>query len=503
MSLNKKDIIPNIFHVIYDEKKNNIYQYFNIESIFKLNNPEKIFIYYLNNTNNNFKYMFNKNIIIFEKINKKDYLTTDIFIFKKLKEIGGIYVDINVLFISNIFHLLKYNFFKTDNNNIIGSEKNSYMINKYLEYYLLNYHKLKDNNLILTKDFNEKFGVRNIDGEFINNYLISENIFYLSNTLFLEISDYSFSEYFNIIQKYSFVYLNESIFLEDINDKLLLYDIFNKYRTYNLLIKHILGYSYLYNQVEHINKQNFDLINNIDIIFWINLDRSFDRKENMLNLLKNFNIPNYRVSAVDGEIIKDIDTKYFKNMSIIDSSRITYTKNRFSNKEFATLLSHLNAIDMYSNFNNLEYNVALICEDDLSLDFINYWKKSILEIINNAPKDWDIIMLGYFSLKINYEEEYPKWNGEWSAISYLIKHSSAKKLCELKKDKKWVYNDCDSMVADSFIFSKLNTYLYKYPYMTFPNNNYSTIHEDHINYHYMYKNANYLTLENVYEEYVS
>jgi hypothetical protein len=500
MSLNKKNIIPNIFHVIYDEKKNNIYQYFNIESIFKLNNPEKIFVYYLNDINHDFQSMFYKDSIIFEKINKDDYLTNEIFIFKKLKEFGGIYADINILFISNIFHLLKYNFFKTDNNTFIGSEKDSYMINKYLEFYLLNYHKLKDNNLILTKDFNEKFGIRNINGEFINNYLIPENMFYLSNTLFLEISDYSFSEYFNIIQKYSVVYLNDYTFLENTDEKFLLYDIFNKYRTYNLLIKHILGYSYLYNRSNYINKENFDLINNIDIIFWINLDRSLDRKENMLNLLKNFNIPNYRISAVDGELVKDVDTKYFNNISSISNNN---RKNIFSNKEFATLLSHLNAIDMYRNFNNLEYNIALICEDDLALDFINYWKKSISDIVNNAPKDWDIIMLGYFSLKINYKEEYPKWNGEWSAISYLINHNAAEKLCELKIDKKWVYNDCDSMVADSFIFSKLNTYLYKYPYMTFPNNNYSTIHEDHINYHYMYKNANYLTLENVYEEYIS
>ena len=48
------------------------------------------------------------------------------------------------------------------------------------------------------------------------------------------------------------------------------------------------------------------------------------------------------------------------------------------------------------------------------------------------------------------------------------------------------------MVSDNYIFSKVNTYIYKYPYFTFPNDNDSTLHSDHLNYHKIYKNCNYL-----------
>ena len=37
-------------------------------------------------------------------------------------------------------------------------------------------------------------------------------------------------------------------------------------------------------------------------------------------------------------------------------------------------------------------NTFLILEDDLCLDFINYWDSSIENIIENAPNDWEIIM---------------------------------------------------------------------------------------------------------------
>jgi hypothetical protein len=483
-----KNIIPNIFHVFYDENKNHIFQYFSIESIFQLNCPEKIYIYTYEKNKESYYLEKYKDKIIYEKINQEN-IKKELYIFQKLKKIGGIFCDINLLFILPINQLLKYNFFKSDDNSIIGSEIDSYMLNKYIDYLSLNKES--------TDKFTEKFGIRNINNVFINNYIIPENKIYSSVSLFDEIKNYTFSEYFNIINNYQFVYLDDSIFINEYNEKELMYDILNKHRTYNLIIKYILGYRYLNNNtLTYIQKENISFIDNIDVIIWINLNRSNDRKENMLYILNNFNIINYRLSAIDGSEILNVKENFF-----IKEDNQYLENNKFSNKEFATLLSHLNCIESYKNFNNLKYNVAMICEDDLSLDFINYWKKSINEIILNAPAEWDIIMLGYFSLNINYKEEYSKWNGEWSAICYLITHNGAKKLSKLKDvDGKWKYKDGDLMVADSYIFSKLNTYLYKYPYFTFPNNNNSTIHEDHVNYHYMYKNANYLVLENIYEQ---
>jgi hypothetical protein len=144
----------------------------------------------------------------------------------------------------------------------------------------------------------------------------------------------------------------------------------------------------------------------------------------------------------------------------------------------------------------------MICEDDLSFELINYWKYDINTIISNAPFDWDIIMLGYFSLNLDYKEDYNKWNNEWSALSYLVNKNNIKNKLEKKKlNNKWICNHNDIMLSDNYIFSNFNTYIYKYPYFTFPKNNDSTFHEDHLEYHKIYKACNYLVLNNIFDKY--
>jgi len=48
-----------------------------------------------------------------------------------------------------------------------------------------------------------------------------------------------------------------------------------------------------------------EYLKGIDIIYYINLDRAVERRKNMEELLSHFNIPNVRISAVDGKNIPD------------------------------------------------------------------------------------------------------------------------------------------------------------------------------------------------------
>ena len=483
--------IPNNFHLLYESLNEilDIHIYFSIKSIININNPCKIYFHYykipsgvLWNKIKNYLILYKINIPVNCLNDPKLYLKKHkyIIIYKNLIEYGGIYLDINSICINPMKELLKYNFVKSKNNEIICSEKKSYMAYKYFQLFLHN------------KKFNEKYGSFIINNNTINNYLI-ECLNYedlnIYNLIFNEIHDYSFSDYFNLINNSYFLSLSDC--LKDL-DKLNLNDILNKVTIYNLLVKNVLSYNYIHNEIYVIDKSNFNLINNIDKIYWINLEESIKRKENMIHLLNNFNIKNIRINAINGNLEENICNKYF------------YCENnnypKFSNKEYAILLSHLNTIELFSKTNKLElkYNNALILEDDISLDFINYWKKDLKNIIEEAPKDYDIIMLSYFSLNINFKELYKKWNNEWSAAAYIINYNSLKsKINNLKKNNKWLCNENDLMVADSYIFSKFNTYIYKYPYFTFPNQNDSTLHNDHLNYHNIYKSCNYITLNNI------
>ena len=490
------DKIPNNFHLLYESlnEELEIHIYFSIKSIININNPSKIYFYYCK-LPSGLLWDKIKNNLILQKLNIPKIYLKDIklffeknkyiIIYKNLIEYGGIYLDINSICINPIKDLLKYNFVKSKNNEIICSEKKSYMACKYYQFFTYNVK------------FNEEYNSLTINNNQIKNYLIDnlndENLI-IYNLIFQEIYDYSFSDYFNLIKKSYFLSLSKC--LEYLN-KLNLNNIFNKITIYNLLVKNALSYNYINNDISIIDKSKFSLINNIDSIYWINLEESVKRRENMNNILNNFNIKNIRINAINGKLEENICNKYFYCKSN------NYPK--YSNKEYAILLSHLNTIDFFLKINesDLKYRNALILEDDISFDFINYWNIDLKNIINNAPQDYDIIMLSYFSLNIDYKNIYNKWNNEWSASAYIVNYNNClkNKINNLKNNDKWICNEKDLMVADSYIFSKLNTYVYKYPYFTFPNENDSTLHNDHLDYHRIYKICNYITLNNIYDEY--
>lgn len=227
------------------------------------------------------------------------------------------------------------------------------------------------------------------------------------------------------------------------------------------------------NNIKNIN----DYLDCIDIIYWINLDRSDQRRNNMLNILNNIDIKNQRISAIDGKTLSDAEI--YNRLSNIDYSRTKI--------EYACLLSHLDTIN---TFNKSNYEIALILEDDLSLEYLKYWNKSICEIIDNAPKDWEVIMLNYqahYYLKDVYTLNYK--GRIHSAQAYLINKRGSNKLMNMiSKNDKYMLTDCNVHTADNYIFCVLKTYVYKYPYFTYPIDNDSTIHTSHLDFHKYGKN---------------
>jgi hypothetical protein len=355
----------------------------------------------------------------------------------------------------------------------------------------------KKSNII--KKYMEKLIKKSNEEILINNYtdkylcLFSNSYYNLENNdgfFFKNITDYSFSKYFHIINNCYFLFYQCHQSIHDLKY------LFDKVTIYSLLIKYILGYNFMYNSSHNMleYEDKYKYINNLDTIIWINLERCVNRKIIMENLLKNFNVNNYRFNAFDGKIIDDIKNKYF----ISDDG--TYPNN--SNSEYATLLSHLSCIELSTESNNNIYNYALICEDDLSLDFIKYWKFDLKTVIEEL-KDFDILMLGYYSTNMNHKDIYNNWSGQMSCMAYIINTKSIKnKIKDLKINGKWKCNKYDLMIADYYIYSKFKTYYYKYPYFCNPNINDSNIHDDHLNYHILYKNMNYMTLEEIYNKYI-
>lgn len=212
-------------------------------------------------------------------------------------------------------------------------------------------------------------------------------------------------------------------------------------------------------------------INGIDAIYWINLDRSPDRTENMLDLFQDdafLKVPTYRFSAVDGKS-DNID-------NLIDVKEKTITDG-----EYGCLLSHLEIMREFSKSN---YDVALILEDDTTLEFKPYWKKDLKDVIANAPSDWEIIMLCYISNDIPKDEYTYNKNQYWSTLAYVINRPGATRIInDIYRDGKYHLESEINNEADQYIFQKVRTYVYKYSYFIYKYGETSTLHQRAVSRH--------------------
>jgi GR25 family glycosyltransferase involved in LPS biosynthesis len=164
----------------------------------------------------------------------------------------------------------------------------------------------------------------------------------------------------------------------------------------------------------NVNVENYDntrpvLFENIDSIYYINLEHRDDRKAQFLD---NFNSENENK-------IHRVNAHYYKN-----------------NGAVGCLMSHITALNLALNNKSSGENV-LICEDDLEIKDMEYCNKMLKLLFENI-KDWDVIMLGQntsessdTNIKTHSGEKIIKILDSQTCSGYLIKKSYIPKLLEI------------------------------------------------------------------------
>ena len=195
-------------------------------------------------------------------------------------------------------------------------------------------------------------------------------------------------------------------------------------------------------------------------VYWINLDRSMERRENMLSLLKDAafdGMAKHRVKAYDGG--DPDDEKKIKTMI-----PIIPLEEKVIMKEYACLLSHLKTILLFSRS---DYEYALVLEDDVSLEYKPYWRATFMECMKKAPKDWEIIQLCINESKLPkqlYSSEH-----HYSCAAYMICKRGAKKLMQIYHSNYFNLDPTIRPTADEYVYKSMKTYVYRYPFFTFAN----------------------------------
>ncbi len=221
----------------------------------------------------------------------------------------------------------------------------------------------------------------------------------------------------------------------------------------------------------NIPRSSQELLKDRPTFYYINMEKSVERRERMEKQFREHSLTFKRVEAIDGRKVPVLD-------------------DRLSPSEYGCTLSHLKAIEEFANSGE---EIGIICEDDLSFEFMPYWKMSIQEIIQNAPKDWEIISLAFIippqRQKLLNKLYNPYLSCRYfSALSYVINKKGAGEILALHRYKKPnLMNFHIKPIADIIVYHLATTYFFKYSIFTYPENNDSTIRTQDLPSHFQSK----------------
>jgi GR25 family glycosyltransferase involved in LPS biosynthesis len=224
--------------------------------------------------------------------------------------------------------------------------------------------------------------------------------------------------------------------------------------------------------------------------YWINMERSVDRRKFMESQFFEHSIENYRISAETPETIKAHDYTIIRNADSMDCT---------TPEEIACILSHLKAIQQgYDEGEDEGESYFCVLEDDITLLNIDFGK--ILNYINKK-KDDDVEILQLYTsshpvviqlynecfLKdgdggdgsnviVKRTESYP------GAVYYLVSRKAARKILDAYVVSKNKYDLSYSSwtAADNIIYAPVSSYVITYPVAITDIAFGSTLHPEHL-----------------------
>lgn len=155
-------------------------------------------------------------------------------------------------------------------------------------------------------------------------------------------------------------------------------------------------------------------LDNFPTPYCITLEESKDRQQNIVNQFKKYNV----------------DVILYQSKRFSDSNDIIIGKyvHQLNDGTKGCAVSHIKAIKKW--YESTDESYGFFCEDDLSLETINYWDFTWEEFIEKIPEDAECIQLLTIRSDFNtYNLRERYWN-DWGATAYIITREYAKKIID-------------------------------------------------------------------------
>jgi hypothetical protein len=155
---------------------------------------------------------------------------------------------------------------------------------------------------------------------------------------------------------------------------------------------------------------------NFPSVYYISLEECVDRRNNLIEQFKKYNVTN----------IKGIISKRFaESDDIVEGKYI----NQLTGGAIGCVVSHLKALKDW--YYNTDEDYAFFCEDDISLETVEYWNFTWDDFINSLPDDAEYVQLlvirDSFKTFGIHEREWDDWA---ASTAYIITREYAKKVID-------------------------------------------------------------------------
>lgn len=226
-----------------------------------------------------------------------------------------------------------------------------------------------------------------------------------------------------------------------------------------------------------------DKLKDFGPVYLINLKDHTHRLNSARKEFKKYGVSNYTViEAIDGR---------HNDLSDI----IIGDYPRLNSSEIGCITSHIKAINYWLETSDSEY--AIIMEDDFSFDTVQHWPWDWKYVVDNIPKDADIvqmIMIKNDPIKFSLHKKEPfniknNMTYSWSTACYFIKREYAKKIVGLHYSKGKYKLDSfgyKNQAADVVLYNLGNAY--SMPLFTHILDIKNSINKNHGNFHTESKN---------------
>ena len=155
---------------------------------------------------------------------------------------------------------------------------------------------------------------------------------------------------------------------------------------------------------------------NFSKIYCASLKESKDRQENIRKQFSKNNIKSF---------VFFLSERFENTTDIIEGTKTFYLDDGTK----GAITSHLRMIKHW--YDNTDEPYGFFCEDDLSLDTVQYWNFTWGEFVDNLPKNWDCIQLMCASENCNNMKLRLRQWDDFSVGAYILTRKYAKILIDI------------------------------------------------------------------------